>query len=214
MVKLYEVLVGEVQYEFTLRGKGVAMKEDASYTAKLRVGHAPSQPHTPMWGTDESPEKWGCLEARRISSVSTLQPPAFENLKFLNKSSTKSAPEMSSRTTRVVKSSAQIGSAWGYKYTPKGSIVMDYESSVGYESSEGDTAMGQAKSEENLEWRNGIHSLHALGTWDQARGENVVVGNKTTNRGNHTICTEGDVMYTMMRSTERGPCMKAAMRMY
>ena len=38
MVKLHEVIMGDVQYEFTLRGKGVAMKEDASHTANFRVG--------------------------------------------------------------------------------------------------------------------------------------------------------------------------------
>ena len=88
--------------------------------------------------------KWRCLPAKFISSVSTLQPPTYENFKILktNKSSTQSAPELSLRITRVVKSSSQIDSAWGYKNT-EGSIAMG---TVGNGSSEGDTPMGQVKS--------------------------------------------------------------------
>ena len=58
MVEHHEAMVGEVQYKFSGRGKGVIMEEDAS-TAILRGGHAPSQPCTPLWGKDEFLKKWG-----------------------------------------------------------------------------------------------------------------------------------------------------------
>ena len=101
--------------------------------------------------------KWGCLPAKFNASVSTLQPPTYENFQILktNKSSTQSAPELLSRTTRVFKSSDQIDSAWGYKNT-EGSIAMG---TVGNESSEGDTPIGRVKFEENLEGRKGNGTL-------------------------------------------------------
>ena len=40
------------------------MEEDARCTAILRGGHAPSQPTTPMWGTDEYLGRWGRNESK------------------------------------------------------------------------------------------------------------------------------------------------------
>ena len=79
MVEHHGALVGEVQEEFTGRGEGVNVKEDASKDI-LRGGHAPSQPTIPRWGKDESMRRWrrGECKVKIIRGHHTLSNEVYE----------------------------------------------------------------------------------------------------------------------------------------